>query len=127
MTTSSNDPESARWFVGKMERGQAEQFLMEVSSYGWLGNLRASTITPKFSRSVCVDEFEVSACSQVIIASRLYEDTLSRVWIAHATWSESYVHFYWWQTIQNKLQLPVGLPCSNCFHAKHNPWPLTVN
>jgi len=53
MTTSSNDPESARWFVGKMERGQAEQFLMEVSSYGWLGKLRASTITPSFQLSLC--------------------------------------------------------------------------
>ena len=28
--TSSNVSEKANWFVGKMERGQAEQFLMEV-------------------------------------------------------------------------------------------------
>ena len=28
--TTSNVSEKASWFVGKMERGQAEQFLMEV-------------------------------------------------------------------------------------------------
>lgn len=32
--TSSNVSEKASWFVGKMERGQAEQFLMEVRDTG---------------------------------------------------------------------------------------------